>query len=123
MSLEGVEVRDAVLDEQRTQQLPAVVPQIEIRREDGVAEELAPFFVEIFALAIVPELGCQDRLDVLRLVREDETFPATVGLQRPRAPCLEEIAPRIQVGVIVSCFQQTIDEVKAFRGVSCFARL
>ena len=81
-----------------------------------------PLFVEIFALAIVPELGCQDRLDVLRFVREDKTLPATIGLQRPRAPGLEETAPRLQVGVIVSCFQETIDEVKAFRELSCFAR-
>lgn len=77
--VKDVEVAHPVLDEHGPDQGPAVGPQLPVGGEDGVAQEGAPDLVEALALAVLAELGRQDRLDVLRLPRHQEAHPAQEG--------------------------------------------
>ena len=76
LSFEQLQIRDPILHKLRPDQLPATMPQIPIRREDTVPQEILPVLVEGFPLPIIPKLRREDRFDVLRLRSENETLPA-----------------------------------------------
>lgn len=73
MSLECVQVADALPRELGPEKLSARVPGLAICGKDAVAQELLPFAVEGLALAVVRELRSQNRLDVFRVRCEDDT--------------------------------------------------
>ncbi len=54
----------AVLDELRSEDPSGMLPFLSISGEDGVAEKIVPVFIELLALAVVVELGCEDGFDV-----------------------------------------------------------
>lgn len=69
--LKDLQIADAVLDEHRPDQMPAVGPLPAIGREDAVAQERTPRLMEPLALAKVGKVARQHGLDVLGLPRED----------------------------------------------------
>lgn len=56
MTLEAIQITDAILRELRADELAAGVPLGAVRGEDGIAEEGFPLLVEGLALAIVAKL-------------------------------------------------------------------
>lgn len=72
--LKKLQIRDPAFHKLRPNQLPATMPEITIRREDAVPQEIFPILMKGLALAIVTELRGKDSLDVLRLRRENEAL-------------------------------------------------
>lgn len=79
MLLEDMQVAHARFDKLRSDQLPAVVPLLAIRGEDGIAQEFRPVLMEFLSLAKIQKLSCENCLDIVRIDSEYE--PLTCKLQ------------------------------------------
>lgn len=110
MFLKHIQIRHAILDELRPYQLTAIMPLIQIGHEDRIAEELAPVFVEWFALAVVGELRGKDRFDILG-VRGEDAADAARGAFDSVALTGEETLPAFEVSVFDCVLDGSIDEV------------
>lgn len=51
MTFKGMEIRDALLDELRTDESPGIVPELAVGGKDRIAEEVKPSGMEELALA------------------------------------------------------------------------
>jgi len=75
VTFKGMEIRDALLDELRTDESAGIVPELTVGGKDGIAEEVKPSGMEELALAIIVELRRQNSLNVLRIRAHNETLP------------------------------------------------
>lgn len=114
MILKTVQIAHPVLDELRPHELPARVPQLAVRREDAVAEEIAEVGVEVGALAVVGELRRQHGLDVVGLRGEDDFVAGDVGFGCPGADAAELAYPVLEVAVSAVFEDAVDDEVDAW---------
>ena len=73
MRLEQFQIPNPLSNEHRPDQLAGIVPLSTIRGKDPIPQELFPFQVELFAFAIVGELGSQDSFYVLWIGGEDDS--------------------------------------------------
>lgn len=80
VSLEGVQVADALPRELGSKKLSTRVPGRAVGCENAVAQKLLPFAVEGLALAVIGELGGKDCFDVLGVRREDDATSQNLGL-------------------------------------------
>jgi hypothetical protein len=100
--LEDLQIRDSILDELWSDQLPRVMPLIQICRKDRVSKKVLPFPVERLPLAVVSELSSKYGLDVLRLGSEDASTASRGAFNGIAGPCgmSEESVPDFKVFVV-----------------------
>lgn len=118
MPLEAFQITNTVLDELRPDQLPRVVPDLPIRREDAVTQKLVPIPVEGLALAEVRELSSQDCLDVLGIRGEDHALAAWGGFDRVWVVWVavngEVSVPEFEVVVVYGVHDPVVDHAKSY---------
>lgn len=119
MLFKDLQITDTILDELRTDQLPGIVPLVQIRREDAVAEEIMPVLVEGLALAVVAELRCENGFDVLWVGSEDDALAGNARLDclATRLAVLGKVRlPDFEVLVGHGALDAFVDYVEAWGG-------
>jgi hypothetical protein len=76
MPFEEIQVTNSFADEHRSDELTGIMPLIAVGSEDAITQKWFPFFMESFALAVISELGCQDRFDVLWISSKERSCVA-----------------------------------------------
>lgn len=122
MLLEDLGVDDPFAHEHRADQLAGLRPQLTVRGEDTVTQELFPLAVESLALAVVGELASEQCFDVLRVHGEDDAS-GNAGVNLGRFAILEPSrrldggAQKVEVAVGIVGLLAFVDEVESYGGV------
>ena len=102
------------------------MPLLAIGREYAIAQKVVPVLVEVLALAIVVELGRQNRFDILRVCSENNASWAVTCFNGPWigrvAICPEVPQPELEDLVLRARCQRIIKKVEGIRSPALSSR-
>ena len=107
MTLEGVEISDAIFCKLWSEAGARVLPELSISREDRVTQKWLPSLLDAFSFVKIFELRGQHSFDVLRVSRHDGSGGATHDIDSVRSfdmTLSETLLKQLEEAVRLDCF-------------------